>query len=214
MQPFQHVALIGIGLINGSLARVMQRHGLAKRITASARREETRERALALGLCDEAFADPANAVEGADLVILGTPPGAMGPAAKAMAGALDPAAIVTDVGSYKAQVVADVLPHLPSPQLFVPGHPIAGTEHSGPDAAFGTLFENRPCVLTPLPDTAAAAVQRIEDLWKVAGSKVDHMTPEHHDKVLAITSHLPHLIAYTIVRYRGQSGRGSPIRSV
>lgn len=199
MESFRHVALIGIGLINGSIARVLQRHGLADKITASARNPKTRERALALGLCDEAFADPAKAVEGADLVILGTPPASMGAVAQAMAKTLSPTAIITDVASYKARVVAEVRPHLPTPQLFVPGHPIAGTEHSGPDAAFGTLFENRPCVLTPLPDTNEAAVQRIEELWRMAGSRVDRMTPEHHDKVLAITSHLPHLIAYTIV---------------
>lgn len=199
MDPFRHVALIGVGLINGSLSKVLRKHGLVQRITACARSPATRERAIELGLCDEAFDDAAAAVEGADLVVLGTPPASMGKLAGAMAPALANDAIVTDVGSYKAQVVADVRPHLPNPSLFVPGHPIAGTEHSGPDAAFDTLFVNRPCVLTPLPEANEAAVQRIDDMWSIAGSKVDRMTPEHHDKVLAITSHLPHLIAYTIV---------------
>lgn len=199
MEPFKHVALIGIGLINGSLARVLRNNALTGRITAAARRPETRARALELGLCDQAFEHAVDAVRGADLVIIGTPPASMGDVAQAMAPALGPDTIITDVASYKAQVVADVLPHLPSPSLFVPGHPIAGTEHSGPDAAFDTLFVNRPCVLTPLPDTDPNAVDRIEALWKAAGSRVDRMTPAHHDKVLAITSHLPHLIAYTIV---------------
>ena len=108
-------------------------------------------------------------------------------------------AIVTDVSSIKAQVVRDVVPHLPTPSLFVPGHPVAGTEHSGPDAAFATLFERRRCILTPIEDTDPLAVERVRAMWELAGSTVDVMTPEHHDRVLAITSHLPHLIAYTIV---------------
>jgi len=199
MEPFRQVALIGIGLINGSLSKVLRKHELVGRITACARNPQTRQRAIELGLCDVAFGDAAQAVEGADLVVLGTPPASMGKLAAIIAPALSDDAIVTDVGSYKAQVVADVRPHLPKPERFVPGHPIAGTEHSGPDAAFETLFVNRPCVLTPLPDTDEAAVQRIAEMWRKAGSQVDRMTPEHHDKVLAITSHLPHLIAYTIV---------------
>ena len=199
MKPFQRVALLGIGLINGSLARVLQRHRMAGEIIGAARREETRTRAVELGLCVRAVADPAEAVRGADLVVLGVPPAAVGAVAAAMRPGLAPDAIVTDVSSIKAQIVRDVIPHLPTPSLFVPGHPVAGTEHSGPDAAFGTLFERRRCILTPIEDTDPAAVQRIRDLWELAGSAVDLMTPEHHDRVLAITSHLPHLIAYTIV---------------
>ena len=199
MKPFAKVALIGIGLINGSLARVLQREGLAAEIVASARRRETLDRALELGLCTSATADPAAAVRGADLVVLGTPPGAMGPIAAAIGGSLAADAIVTDVGSVKARIVQEVRPHLPSPEHFVPGHPVAGTEHSGPDAAFGTLFEGRRCILTPLDDADPASVARVRALWEAAGSLVDLMTPEHHDKVLAITSHLPHLIAFTIV---------------
>ena len=199
MEPFSRVCLIGIGLINGSLSKVLREAGMAGEIVACARREETRARALELGLCDRAVADPAEAVRGADLVVLGTPPGAMGPIAKAMAPGLGPKAIVTDVGSLKAQIVKDVSPHLPYPGRFVPGHPVAGTEHSGPDAAFATLFRNRRCILTPTEVTDEDAVQRVREMWELAGSSVDVMTPEHHDKILAITSHLPHLIAYTIV---------------
>ncbi|MEK0084042.1 prephenate/arogenate dehydrogenase family protein [Benzoatithermus flavus] len=199
MTPFRRVAMLGIGLINGSLAKVMRREGLAGEIVAAARREETRARALELHLCDRAEADPAEAVRGADLVVLGVPPAAVGPVAAAMRPGLAPDAIVTDVSSIKAQVVRDVVPHLPTPGLFVPGHPVAGTEHSGPDAAFDTLFVRRRCILTPIEDTDPAAVERVKALWERAGSLVDIMTPEHHDRVLAITSHLPHLIAYTIV---------------
>lgn len=199
MKPFSRVALIGIGLINGSLARVLQKEGLAGEIVAASRRQETLDRALEIGLCNAATTDAAAAVRGADLVVLGTPPGSMGALAAAIGGSLGPEAIVTDVGSVKAQIVQDVRPHLPAPQHFVPGHPVAGTEHSGPDAAFASLFQQRRCILTPLEDADPASVERVRELWEAAGSLVDVMTPEHHDKVLAITSHLPHLIAYTIV---------------
>ena len=131
--------------------------------------------------------------------MLGVPPAAVGEVAAAMRPGLPADAIVTDVSSIKAQIVRDVVPHLPTPSLFVPGHPVAGTEHSGPDAAFATLFERRRCILTPIEDTDPVAVERIRAMWELAGSTVDVMTPEHHDRVLAITSHLPHLIAYTIV---------------
>ncbi len=199
MTPFRRVAFIGIGLINGSLAKVIRRQGLAGEIVASSRSQETLDRALALGLCDSATTDPAEAAEGADLIVLGTPPGVMGSIAAAMAPGIGPDAIITDVGSVKAQILRDVTPHLPDPARFVPGHPVAGTEHSGPEAAFETLFEGRRCILTPTPDTDPASVVRVKALWELAGSAVDLMTPEHHDKILAITSHLPHLIAYTIV---------------
>jgi cyclohexadieny/prephenate dehydrogenase len=196
---FERVACMGIGLINGSLAKVMRRQNVAGEIVAYARSQATLERALELGLCDRVEADAARAVEGADLVVIGVPPAAVGKVAEAMAPGLCEDAIVTDVSSIKARIVQDVIPHLPTPSLFVPGHPVAGTEHSGPDAAFDTLFVNRRCILTPIEDTDAAAVQRVKALWELAGSSVDLMTPEHHDRVLAITSHLPHLIAYCIV---------------
>ena len=199
MKPFQRVAMLGIGLINGSLAAVLRRQGAAGEIVAYARQERTRARAVELGLCDRVEADPAAAVVGADLVVIGVPPAAVGDVAAAMRQGLSAEAIVTDVSSIKAQVVRDVAPHLPDPSRFVPGHPVAGTEHSGPDAAFATLFERRRCILTPIEDTDPLAVERIREMWELAGSSVDTMTPEHHDRVLAITSHLPHLIAYTIV---------------
>jgi cyclohexadieny/prephenate dehydrogenase len=199
MTPFRRVAMLGIGLVNGSLALALRRAGAVGSIVACARHEETRARALALGLCDHAVADPATAVDGAELVVLGTPPLAMGEVSAAMRPGLDPEAIVTDVGSIKAQIVHDVVPHLPRPAMFVPGHPVAGTEHSGPEAAFAALFERRRCILTPIEDTDPAAVQRVKAMWESVGASVDLMTPEHHDRVLAITSHLPHLIAYTIV---------------
>jgi cyclohexadieny/prephenate dehydrogenase len=199
MKAFERVAMLGIGLINGSLAAVLRRQGAAGEIVAFARQEQTRARAIELGLCDRAEADPAAAVADADLVVLGVPPAAVGAVAAAMRPGLSAEAIVTDVSSIKAQVVRDVVPHLPAPSRFVPGHPVAGTEHSGPDAAFATLFERRRCILTPIEDTDPLAVERVREMWELAGSSVDTMTPEHHDRVLAITSHLPHLIAYTIV---------------
>jgi cyclohexadieny/prephenate dehydrogenase len=196
---FERVALIGIGLINGSLALNLRRHGLAGEIVACARRQATLDRACALGLADRATTDPGEAVRGADLVVIGTPPAAASDVAAALAPGLASGAIVTDVSSYKARVIEDVRPHLPEPAMFVPGHPVAGTEHSGPDAAHESLFRGRHCILTPLADTSPAAVERVAVMWRTFGMHVETMTPEHHDRVLAITSHLPHLIAYTIV---------------
>ena len=196
---FERVALIGIGLINGSLALVMRRAKLADEIVACARTERTLAAARQLGLADRTTTVPREAVEGADLVVLGTPVGAVAEVAEKMAPGLAPGAVVTDVGSIKAEVIRAIVPHLPEPALFVGGHPVAGTEHSGPEAAFDTLFEGRHCILTPIEDTDPEAVRTITGLWETAGSTVETMTPEHHDRVLAITSHLPHLIAYTIV---------------
>jgi cyclohexadieny/prephenate dehydrogenase len=196
---FGRVAMIGIGLINGSLALVMRREGLAGEIVACARTEATLCKARALGLADRTTTVPRDAVAGADLVVIGTPVGASGAVAEAMAPGLAPEAIVTDVGSLKAEVIRAVVPHLPEPSRFVAAHPVAGTEHSGPEAAFASLFERRHCILTPVEDTDPEAVRAIAGLWRAAGSMVETMTPEHHDRVLAITSHLPHLIAYTIV---------------
>jgi cyclohexadieny/prephenate dehydrogenase len=196
---FRRVAMIGIGLINGSLALVLRREGLADEIVACARTEATLAKAKALGLADRTTAVPREAVAGADLVVIGTPVGAYGAVAAAMAPGLAPGTIVTDVGSLKAEVIRAVMPHLPEPSRFVAAHPVAGTEHSGPEAAFATLFERRHCILTPLEDTDPEAVRVVAGLWRAAGSMVEIMTPEHHDRVLAITSHLPHLIAYTIV---------------
>ncbi len=196
---FGRVAIIGLGLIGSSLAWAMRRDGLATEIVGVARTAETRAKALELGFIDRAEEDPARAVEGAELVVIATPVGACGPVAEAIGPALQPGAIVTDVGSVKQGVIAQIAPHLPANVHFVPAHPVAGTENSGPEAGFAELFEGRWCILTPPPGTDEAAVARVAALWRAAGSLVDRMDPRHHDMVLAITSHLPHLIAYTIV---------------
>ncbi len=196
---FERVALIGIGLIGSSLAHVMRREKIAAHITGYAKSEETRKSAVQLGLVDSIHATAASAVRDADLVILCVPVGACGAIAKEMGAVLKPGCIVTDVGSVKAAVVRDVAPHLPAGVHFVPGHPIAGTEQSGPASGFADLFLKRWCILTPLPGSDAAAVTRLEKFWHSCGSYVDQMTPEHHDLVLAITSHIPHLVAYNIV---------------
>ena len=200
MSPlFQRVALIGIGLIGSSLALAMRRKKLAGEITGYARSEQTRVKARELGLVDMVFPSAREAVEGADLVILCSPVGTYAALAEEIAPALKPGAILTDVGSVKGAVVRDVAAHVPHGVHFVPGHPIAGTEQSGPESGFAELFINRWCILTPLPDTDRQAVERLAEFWQACGSNIDIMTPEHHDLVLAITSHLPHLIAYNIV---------------
>jgi cyclohexadieny/prephenate dehydrogenase len=196
---FNKIAFIGIGLIGSSLARVIRRDGLARSIVACARTEHTRKAALDLGLADSATENVADAVRDADLVVLCTPIGAYGAIAEQMSASLKPGAIVTDVGSVKRSVIDAVAPHLPDGVHFVPSHPIAGTENSGPEAGFDTLFEDRWLVLTPEAGTDEAAVEQVAELWRRTGSKIEHMDPDHHDQVLAITSHVPHLIAYTIV---------------
>ncbi|HJO69456.1 MAG TPA: prephenate/arogenate dehydrogenase family protein [Rhodospirillales bacterium] len=198
-QLFERVALIGMGLIGSSLARVLRRDGLAGQIAASARTQATLDKATALGLCDSATLDAAEAAAGADLVMLCTPIGAYTETAATIAPALKPGAIVSDVGSVKRQVIRDVGPLIPEGVHLVPGHPVAGTEHSGPEAGFAELFVGRWCILTPTPETDAGAVERVAELWRHAGMKIEMMDAGHHDQVLAITSHLPHLIAYTIV---------------
>ncbi len=197
--PFARVALIGIGLVASSLAHAIRQKRLARATVAFSRTAATRARAAALGIVDEVVADPAAAARGADLVVLAVPVGASGAMAEALAPALAPGAIVTDVGSVKKTVIEAVVPHLPQGVHFVPGHPIAGTEHSGPEAGFAELFEGRWCVLTPPEGTDQRALERVAALWRGVGSMVDVMSAEHHDMVLAITSHIPHLIAYNIV---------------
>ena len=198
-EPFSRVALIGIGLIGSSLAHVIRKKKLAGEITGYARSEATRSTALELGLVDKIYPTAAEAAADADLVILCSPVGTYGALAAEIAPALKSGAILTDVGSVKGAVVKDVLPHVPAGVYFIPGHPIAGTEQSGPESGFAELFINRWCILTPLPDADVAAVERLAAFWRACGSNVELMTPEHHDLVLAITSHLPHLIAYNIV---------------
>ena len=197
--PFERVALIGIGLIGSSLSHAIRRAGLATSIAGTARSAATRETALSLGLVDEAFATPAEAVGGADLVILCTPVGSYEAIAREIGPALREGAIVTDVGSVKGAVFRDVGPHMPGHVHFIPGHPIAGTEHSGPTSGFAELFDNRWTILTPPDGASPTAVARLVEFWRGCGSRVDIMPADHHDLVLAITSHVPHLIAYNIV---------------
>ena len=196
---FRHVALIGIGLIGSSISHAMRRKGLAGRITGHARTSATRAKALELGLINEAFESPAAAVAGADLVILCAPVGVCGAIAAEMASALAPGAIVTDVGSVKGAILRDVGPHIPAGVHFIPGHPVAGTEYSGPESGFATLFDGRWCILTPPPEAEPQSVAKLKAFWEACGSNVELMEAAHHDLVLAITSHLPQLIAYNIV---------------
>ena len=196
---FERMALIGIGLIGSSLAQAARQRGLVKEIAISTRSEATLRRAEELGLGDSYSVDAAVAVEGADLVILCVPVGANEAIAKWIAPALKKGAILTDAGSTKGSVVEQISPHVPEGVHFIPGHPIAGTEQSGPDAGFPTLFDQRWCILTPPENTDPDALEKLKAFWQGCGSDVDLMDPKHHDLVLAIVSHLPHVIAYNIV---------------
>jgi len=196
---FNRLALIGVGLIGSSIARAARAQGAARSIVATARSPETRRRVAELGFADQVLENNAAAVEGADLVIVCIPVGACGPVAKEIAPHLAAGAIVSDVGSVKGSIVRDMAPHLPKNVNFVPAHPVAGTEYSGPDAGFAELFVNRWCILTPPKGTDPKAVEKLAAFWRLLGANVEVMAPDHHDLVLAITSHLPHLIAYTIV---------------
>jgi len=196
---FQRLALLGIGLIGSSVARIaMARGELAAEVVANARTQKTLDRVKELGIAHRVALDPAEAVRGADCVMLCAPVGAYAALAEAIAPHLAPGCIVTDVGSTKQSVIRDVGPLIPAGVHFVPGHPMAGTEYSGPDAGFLTLFEGRWCILVPPPGTDAVAVEKIAELWRRCGSMVDVMEAAHHDKVVAIVSHLPHLLAFTI----------------
>lgn len=196
---FERIALIGIGLIGSSIARDIKELGLAREVVVSTRSEETLKRAEELELGTSYTTSVADAVREADLVIVSVPVGASEDVAKQIAPHSKAGAIVTDVGSTKASVIAQMAPHMPQHVHFIPGHPLAGTEKSGPDAGFAGLFRDRWCIFTPLPGTDAAALDRLKGFWLALGSRVDEMDPEHHDKVLAIVSHLPHIIAYNIV---------------
>lgn len=196
---FRKLALVGIGLIGSSIALAARRQGLVDTIAIATRRQETLDEARELGLGDIYTLDAAEAVRGADLVILCAPVGAYDSLARAIGPALEPGAILSDVGSVKEHVVKVVGPHVPQGVHFIPGHPIAGTEHSGPSAGFPELFAGRWCVLTPGTDVPAAETERLVAFWKALGSMVECMDAAHHDMVLAITSHIPHLVAYNIV---------------
>jgi cyclohexadieny/prephenate dehydrogenase len=196
---FERIAIIGMGLIGSSIARAARETGAAGRIQATDMSEAVNARVLELGIADSATTDAVQAVKDADLVILCVPVGANGLVAEALAAHLKSGAIVSDVGSVKGAVVKAVQTHLPAGVHFVPAHPVAGTEHSGPDAGFASLFDGKWCILTPPEKTDAKAVAKVRAFWEAFGSKVEIMTPEHHDLVLAVTSHIPHLIAYNIV---------------
>ena len=198
-EPFSRVALIGLGLVNSSLARVLRNKAPATEIVGCARSQATIDKATELGFVDRVTLDPAQAVEGCDLVVLGSPIGTFAPLAAKIGPHLAERAILTDVGSVKKAVFAAVSPHVPPGVHLIPGHPVAGTEHSGPEAGFAEMFEGRWCILTPPPDADPAVVERVAALWRMAGMSVELMSADHHDAVLAITSHLPHLIAYNIV---------------
>lgn len=196
---FDKLALIGIGLIGSSIARAVRLKGLAKAIAISTRKQGTLDEARALGLGDSYSLDPTDAVRDADLVILCTPIGAYGAVMEAIAGALASGAILTDVGSVKQHVIDAMKPHVPPGVHLIPGHPLAGTEHSGPASGFPELFSNRWCVLTPENGVDPVALDRLTSFWGALGSNVEVMDAAHHDLVLAITSHVPHLVAYNIV---------------
>src|SRR6185312_9680331 len=196
---FEKLALIGIGLIGSSIARASRLKGLAKTIAISTRRQETLDEARALGLGDIYTMDPIEAVRHADLVILCIPVQSYGAVMEKIGPYLEPGAILSDVGSVKEYVTKAMAPHTPKGVHLIPGHPIAGTEHSGPSAGFPELFINRWCVLTPGKDVDPGAVSKLSAFWSALGSNVELMEPANHDMVLAITSHIPHLVAYNIV---------------
>lgn len=198
-QVYDKVALIGLGLIASSMCHAIRRAGLAREIAGYARSAETRATARDIGLCDIVTDTAAEAVKDADLVVLCVPVGAMEAVAREIGPHLKQGATLSDVGSVKRAVIDAVAPFVPEGVHFIPAHPLAGTEHSGPRSGFAELFDNRFCILVPVAGTEPAAVARLADLWRGMGSNVDEMDADHHDLVLAVTSHTPHLIAYTMV---------------
>ncbi|PXW72757.1 cyclohexadieny/prephenate dehydrogenase [Loktanella sp. PT4BL] len=196
---YDRVALIGLGLIASSMCHAMRRAGLAGEIVGYARSDATRDTAREIGLCDHVYDTAAEAAKDADLVVLCVPVGAMESVAQEIAPVLKQGATVSDVGSVKSTVIEAVGPHIPEGVHFVPAHPLAGTEHSGPRSGFAELFDNRFCIIVPIEGSERAAVDRLIDLWRGMGALIDEMDAEHHDLVLAVTSHTPHLIAYTMV---------------
>jgi cyclohexadieny/prephenate dehydrogenase len=198
-QIYDRVSLIGLGLIASSMCHAIRRAGLAGEIVGFAKSVETREIAREIGLCDHVYDSAAEAVKGADLVVLCVPVGAMETVAKEIGAELKAGATVSDVGSVKRAVIDAVSPYIPEGVHFIPAHPLAGTEHSGPRSGFAELFDNRFCILVPVEGAERAAVDRLAEFWRGMGAQIDEMDAEHHDLVLAVTSHTPHLIAYTMV---------------
>ena len=196
---YDKVALIGLGLIASSMFWAMKRGGLAGEVTGFARSEQTRDIARRIGLCDVVCDSAEEAVRDADLIVLAVPVGAMGVVSEVIAPHLKPGATMIDVGSVKAAVLDSVGPNIPDGVHFVPCHPMAGTEHSGPDSGFASLFDNRWCLIVPPEGAEDAAVEKVETYWQALGSNTERMDVEHHDLVCAVVSHIPHLIAYTMV---------------
>ncbi|RTL74038.1 MAG: prephenate/arogenate dehydrogenase family protein [Bradyrhizobiaceae bacterium] len=196
---FNRITIIGLGHIGSSIARAIKQLHLANKLVVTDGAAAIRARAAEIGLGDRVAQNNVEAVTDSDLVIICVPVGKLGQVAAEIAPHLKAGAIVSDVGSVKGPVTREMASHLPKTIHLVPGHPVAGTEDSGPDSGFAELFINRWCILTPLPDTDAAAVEKLATLWRTIGANVETMSPDHHDLVLAVTSHLPHLIAYTIV---------------
>lgn len=206
-QIYDRVALIGLGLIASSMCHAIRRAGLAGEIVGFAKSAETREIAREIGLCDHVYDSAAEAAKGADLIVLCVPVGAMETVAREVSPVLRPGATVSDVGSVKRTVIDAVGPYIPDGVHFIAAHPLAGTEHSGPRSGFAELFDNRFCILVPAEGTERAAVDRLADFWRGMGAQIDEMDAEHHDLVLAVTSHTPHLIAYTMVGVADDLGR-------
>jgi len=196
---YNRVALIGLGLIASSMCHAMRRAGLAGEIVGYARSQATRDTARDIGLCDHIADSAASAADGADLIVLCVPVGAMGAVAAEIGPVLKPGATVSDVGSVKRTVLAEVAPHIPESVHFIPAHPLAGTEHSGPTSGFAELFDNRFTIIVPADGSDPAATAQLAKLWQGMGALTEEMDAEHHDLVLAVTSHTPHLIAYTMV---------------
>ena len=196
---FEQIALIGIGLIGSSIARRVKRDGLANFISVTARSQKSLDKALKLGIADEITLNQNSCVKNADLIIICSPVGTYAEIIQNIRAGIKPGAIITDVGSVKQTVINDLSPHIPDDVHLVPAHPVAGTEHSGPEAGFPELFEDRWCIITPTNQTNKKAVNQVKKFWQSLGANVEIMEPKHHDQVMAMTSHLPHLIAYTIV---------------
>ena len=196
---FEQIALIGIGLIGSSIARRVKRDGLANFISVTARSQKSLDKALKLGIADEITLNQNSCVKNADLIIICSPVGTYAEIIQNIRAGIKPGAIITDVGSVKQTVINDLSPHIPDDVHLVPAHPVAGTEHSGPEAGFPELFEDRWCIITPTNQTNKKAVNQVKKFWQSLGSNVEIMEPKRHDQVMAMTSHLPHLIAYTIV---------------
>lgn len=204
---YKRVALIGLGLIASSMAHAMRRAGCAEEIIGTSRSAETRKTTEKLGFCDKVVGSAAEAVEDADLVVLCVPVGAMEAVAREISPHLKPGATVSDVGSTKRAVIDAVTPYISENVHFIPAHPLAGTEQSGPESGFAELFDNRWCLLTPSKKTEQSEIDRLTQFWQELGSNVETMDPDHHDLVLAVTSHAPHLIAYTMVGVADDLGR-------